>query len=289
VICGPGAPIVPWRSVGDWPLVRCGRCGLVSLSGAAAAGATVSDTNEPFFSSKDFNEWFLERESVFRERYRRDLARIAELSPPPGRLLDVGCGPGLFLDEARGRGWEVEGVEASPVPASIARERFGLAVHTGVLEEAPLAEESFDVITFFDVLEHLPAPRAVLGRARRLLKRGGLLVAQSPNLASLMANLTAERWRWYFLPQHLHHFTPATLGRLLRSERLEPVRTTTWDVPEEFVANLQDRFAWLGGRAWLRRGLRVGLAFGSRAWGAAGWGGLVQVFARKHAIRAGAA
>ncbi|MGH7856048.1 MAG: class I SAM-dependent methyltransferase [Candidatus Binatia bacterium] len=256
----------------------------MSLSGAGGDGASVSPTNEAFFSSSQFNEWFLAHAEELRRRYREDLDQIAELVPP-GRLLDVGCGPGLLLDEARRRGWSVQGVEASEAPAAIARERFSLPVFSGPLEEAPLPAESFDAVTFFDVLEHVPDPRRVLDHAVRLLRPGGLLVAQSPNLESLMARLTGEKWRWYFLPQHLHHFTPATMEKLLRTAGLVPVRTLTWDAHEEFAANLQDRFATLRGasraRTLLRRGVRVGLRIGSRFWERLGWGGLVRVFARK--------
>ncbi|MGH7822883.1 MAG: class I SAM-dependent methyltransferase, partial [Candidatus Binatia bacterium] len=238
--CGLTGAVVPYRRVGDWPLVRCRDCGLVSLSGSRDAGGDLSATNEPFFSNEDFHRWFLDNEPVFRERSRRDLDELARFANP-GRLLDVGCGVGLFLDEARRCGWQVQGLEASAAPGRIARERFGLPVITATIADAGLPDRSFDVVTFFDVLEHLPDPRAALDRAARILRPGGLLVAQSPNLQSLMARLTGEQWRWYFLPQHLHHFTPSTLGRLLCATGLRPVRVRTLDSIDEFAANLRDR------------------------------------------------
>jgi SAM-dependent methyltransferase len=167
----------------------------------------------------------------------------------------------------------------------VARERFGVPVFVGSLEQAKLPREGFDVVTFFDVLEHLPAPRRVLEEAIALLKPGGLLVAQSPNLRSLMAWLTGDLWHWYVLPNHLHHFTPSTMERLLHSAGLTPVHTITLDVPEEFANNLQDRFPRLRGpsalKVFLRRALNRSLRAGTRAWAPGGFGGLVRCFARK--------
>jgi SAM-dependent methyltransferase len=244
----------------------------------------VAEANEPFFSDEGFYQWFLARESSFRRRYRQDLAAIASRAGI-GRLLDVGCGCGVFLDEARAAGWQVAGVEAAAKAAEIARSRFGLDVRVGTLEKLDLPRESFDAITFFDVLEHLPDPLATLQHARVLLRPNGVLVAQSPNFASVMRCLLGERWRWYFLPNHLHHFTPRTLRHLLAACGLVVERVSTFDIPEEFAANLCEGAALgrprLFRHAAVRRAVRLLVRTGSPAWSRIGFGGLIRAFARR--------
>ena len=118
--------------------------------------------------------------------YRRVLQKLAELSPQKGRLLDVGCAKGVFLDVARREGWQPIGLEISSFASQYARDNFGLEVFTGTLEEAPWLDASFDVITMLDVIEHSTDPSHVLLQARRLLRAGGILVIEMPNARSIL-------------------------------------------------------------------------------------------------------
>ena len=133
----------------------------------------------------------------------------------PGRLLDVGCGSGGYLDRMRSLGWQVTGLEPDEKAARTAREALGLNVLTGELSCVDLPAGGFDAVTFWHVLEHLPEPRAALERARRLLRPGGLLVAQVPNAEGCCARIFGPDWMGLDLPRHLTHFSPRTLRRLL--------------------------------------------------------------------------
>lgn len=134
-----------------------------------------------------------------------------------GRLLDVGCGQGLFLlalDPAR---WERYGLEVMPVPYQEATSRLGRdRIVAAELTAAGLPGEHFDVITFWDVLEHLPNPRAALAEAFRLLRPGGLVLLRLPNFSSYQARRFGEDWYALSLPHHFYHFTPTTLTWLLK-------------------------------------------------------------------------
>lgn len=135
-----------------------------------------------------------------------------------GHVLDVGCGMGLFLlalDPAR---WERCGLEAMPVPYQEAVRHLGSErIFFGELTGASLPREQFDVVTFWDVLEHLTNPRAALEAAFRLLRPGGFVLLTLPNFASYQARRFREDWYALSLPHHLYHFTPTTLTRLLEA------------------------------------------------------------------------
>ena len=152
--------------------------------------------------------------------------------PGPGaaarRLLDVGCGPGVFLDLAREAGWEVAGVELSTRHAEHARTTFGLDIWQGDFLAAPFAPASFAAVTMWDFLEHVLDPRAVLAQARRLLIPDGLLLVFTIDSASLF-NATADVLyrasggravrpiELLYDARHNYYFTPLALTRLIES------------------------------------------------------------------------
>lgn len=164
-----------------------------------------------------------------------------------GRLLDVGCGTGKDLPSFIESGWKVTGVEASPYAASWASKRLGCEILVGEFEEAPLRDGSFDVVRFSHTLEHLPSPRRALERAHRALRPEGRLFIEVPNAASLDRRIFGRHWAGWRLPQHLYHFTPETLGRLLVCTGFQPVKTTCHGrmafVVESLLNIVTDRFS----------------------------------------------
>lgn len=145
---------------------------------------------------------------------------------PNGWALDVGCGSGAKLLELQTLGWKTAGLELS-APAVAAARRAGLEVAEGSLEGAlPWDDGRFDAITFYHSLEHHPSPRQALERAGRLLKPGGELLVVVPNYASWERRLMGRRWSWMMIPQHLHHFTPATLSAMVTRSGFENIALT---------------------------------------------------------------
>ncbi|MHB1567639.1 MAG: class I SAM-dependent methyltransferase [Solirubrobacteraceae bacterium] len=132
-----------------------------------------------------------------------------------GRALDIGCGNGAFLDRMRRHGWDVVGVDTSSAAAEAAHTSFGLAVHVGSLEEAPLAERSFDFVHMSHVIEHLPQPVQALRHVARLMRPGARLYIETPNIDSLGFRCSREHWFPLETPRHLWLFSPATLRRAL--------------------------------------------------------------------------
>lgn len=132
-----------------------------------------------------------------------------------GVLLDIGCADGSFLQVMQKYpGWRVEGVETSEYAAKLARQA-GISVFTGSLAEAQFADQAFDVITLWDVLEHLPDPTGTLVEIRRLLKPDGILLARIPNGASWEARWFGQHWSGVDAPRHFYIFTLITIRKML--------------------------------------------------------------------------
>jgi 2-polyprenyl-3-methyl-5-hydroxy-6-metoxy-1,4-benzoquinol methylase len=157
----------------------------------------------------------------------------------PGRLLDIGCGSGLYLACLRNAGWRVEGVEISESSAVSARSLHSLDVHCGFAETVlpELPEASFDVITMWHVLEHLHEPRTVLGEIRRLLRPGGRLMIEVPNYGSVWSKIFQSAWAALEPPRHLFHFTSSTLRALLESVGFHVERVRGVPSPAELCAS----------------------------------------------------
>ncbi len=150
---------------------------------------------------------------------------------PGGRLLDVGAGSGLYMDQMRALGWSVVGVEPDATAVAIAHERFGLTVHPGIVEDAladgTLARDSFDAIVLVHVIEHLYDPIGTLRACASLLKPGGRLVVVTPNTDSLGHRRYGGSWRGCEPSRHLHIFSPRTLAACVEQAGLRPMRTWT--------------------------------------------------------------
>jgi 2-polyprenyl-3-methyl-5-hydroxy-6-metoxy-1,4-benzoquinol methylase len=139
-----------------------------------------------------------------------------------GSLLDVGSGTGEVLLAAQRRAWRVHGVEPERTAAEMARDR-GLDVTVARLEESGLPERSFDVVTAFHVLEHIPDSRAFLRTMRRWARPGGFVAIEVPNFRSVQRRRLREHWSGLRPREHLVHYTPDTLARTLRAVGIEPV------------------------------------------------------------------
>ena len=163
----------------------------------------------------------LGRELTFR-RHLRSMERI--IGPAEGRaLLDVGAYIGVFVEAAAAAGWQAHGVEPSQWAAAEAQ-RLGLDVQVGTLETLDLPAQSFDVVTLWDVIEHLADPAVELDRSRRVLRPGGWLVVHTMDIDAPIARLMGRRWPW-LMDMHLYYFSQQTLRRMLTEHGFEVV----WD------------------------------------------------------------
>jgi SAM-dependent methyltransferase len=136
----------------------------------------------------------------------------------PGRLLDFGCGAGMFLQEMQSFGWKVEGLDFSESVAQKVETETGIKVHVGTFPHADVAPESFDAVTMWNSLEHVYHPRETVRHASKALRPGGVLVVGVPNFDSWGYRTFQHEWHGLELPRHLTHFTPKTLTATLEAE-----------------------------------------------------------------------
>ncbi len=198
-----------------WRIVRCHGCE-VGYPNPRPAAETVRDY---YARQAEPNDWERENYVEIPQKARQSWTRFAQRltvlrGGKPGRLLEIGCAAGWLLHGARGLGWEVEGIEASPKFQRYASATLGLPVHLGTLESVPLAPGSFDVVVMTDVIEHLVDPVADLHRIRRLLAPGGRLVLATCDLGSWCARFWGLNWR-QIVVSHTFYWTRRAMRHAL--------------------------------------------------------------------------
>ncbi|MDP9293406.1 MAG: class I SAM-dependent methyltransferase, partial [Actinomycetota bacterium] len=197
-------------------LYECALCGTVQQPDLPSG----SELHELYRDMRD--DAYL-AEEVGRRRTARRLLAAIERHGTRGRMLEVGCGHGLLLDEARARDWQVAGLEIADASRAHARDALGLDVRAATLDEVdPASGGGLQAIVMSDVLEHLDDPVAALARCAQLLAPGGIACIVTPDPASLTARLAGRRW-WGYLRSHAYLVPHSTLRELLRAAGLEPV------------------------------------------------------------------
>jgi 2-polyprenyl-3-methyl-5-hydroxy-6-metoxy-1,4-benzoquinol methylase len=254
VLCGSGRSK---RFIGAKrrTVVECRDCGLRALSPMPTLDDLVSineETVQPFFNA------CLEDEASYRAYFARkldDLQRYVR----GGRLLDVGCGAGFFLDAARVRGYDVAGLDLSPVPAAYARDTLGLDVHVGSVYGYDAAPGSFDAITIFQTIEHDPHPAALCEQLYRLLAPGGALMVTTPAADGFVARAMGRVWFGYRNVEHVSFFSRRSLRRALEDAGFEIVFVDVEhgkQLTAKYVLNRLINY-YYDHRAFIRHGLRL--------------------------------
>lgn len=216
-------------------LVRCPNCRLVYLN-PQPIGVEI----ENLYSKEYFIKWYgTEKKREFSKNFFHELLSKNKLrAKAGGKLLDVGCGMGFFLEVAREWDWDAHGVEISPYAVRYCKERLHFEVHCGTLESANYPKDYFDIVTAFDFLEHIRSLSSFLSEAKRVLREDGLFIALVPNYNSLVFQLDRNICKWMKLPlsnvpEHLTYFTPSSLRRLLEESGFRVDKLSTSDANDE--------------------------------------------------------
>ena len=232
-------------AVGD--VLQCASCKAVFLSPERQEIVPESLYSQGYFAEREayfFRDGVVDgsgHESPHIADFRAGLDLVEAHIDPRGSLLDVGCATGSFLSVARERGWECRGVEVSAFAAARARQT-GCEVFCGKLEDAPFDDGTFDVITMWDLLEHLPVPLQGLKDARRLLRPSGVLLVNTPNENSLLRRIARLLYRGsgghitvpidrLYHHYHLYYFAADTIGLLFQRAGFELVVMQTKQIP----------------------------------------------------------
>lgn len=218
----------------EYRLVRCPNCSIVWLQNPPRP----HEMGEHYTSAYDRLISAAGQNSPGRWR-----ARNAALAPyvQSGTLLDLGCSSGAFLSTLRGNKWKLFGIEMSADSANHARANTGATVYVGDILDATYPDESFDVVTCFDVFEHLYEPRRVMERVAKWLKPGGIFYVLVPNIDSAEGRLFRTYWHGLELPRHLFHYSPKALRFLAESVGLQEVVLETHRNP---AVGTSLRYVW---------------------------------------------
>jgi 2-polyprenyl-3-methyl-5-hydroxy-6-metoxy-1,4-benzoquinol methylase len=235
---------------GTYSVVRCSVCGLLRTDPRPTAdtiGYYYPEDYGPYAGTRIADSRFKTAVNAVKELARSILKTHSLSLPPlePGRMLEIGCASGSFLERMADKGWRVEGIEFSPTAAKNAQDA-GFSVHCGSLESAPEPAERFDLVVGWMVLEHLHDPVLALNKLHRWSRKDAWLAISVPNAACFQLGWFRERWYPLQLPAHLYHFTPATLEALLNAMgwRIEKI------LYQKVMTDLVASTAYLIGDKW---------------------------------------
>lgn len=200
-----------YKSSGNKPsedtIVKCSKCSLVYVNPRLKADAIVEGYSEG--SDETFVSQVGGREATFAS----GLKWIEKFSKP-GKILDIGTAGGSFLAVAQKRGWQVYGVEPNRWLCDWAKKHYGIHIEAGTLDGLKYPDGFFDVITMWDVIEHVPDPSAVLKQCHRLLKSGGYIYLNYPDYGSNASRIMKGKWI-FLLSVHIYYFTRQTIAKML--------------------------------------------------------------------------
>ena len=168
---------------------------------------------------------YLGEEDYRRRLFRSKIKLIKKYISEEGSVLDLGCGMGFFLLEMQKEGYYVQGLDISEYAADIATNKLNTRIFSGDLSDISFEHKQFDIVTFWDVLEHLYNPVKSLKEVSRIIKQNGVLIIETLNISSLTARVLKEKWPLYFPPYHLYYYNRKSISRLLEKTGFEIVKS----------------------------------------------------------------
>jgi len=200
--------------------VKCRNCHLIYVNPIEKG----SKINEDYSQRKSADASII-RES--RLRAAKSQVELIKRYKKGTNLLDIGCGEGFFLYNASRAGYVAKGIELSQDAAAYAKREFSLAIEARAFEERQFPENCFDIVTLWQVLEHLPYPLAILKEAHRILKPGGLLIVSTPDIEGIPARIFRRKW-WNIRKLHINQFTTKTLTDILQNAGFKNVSSVSY-------------------------------------------------------------
>lgn len=209
-----------------YAIVRCSNCDFVFTTPIPNKGEI-----DKYYHNFDYKD-SLSAEKVIRSDAKRSLEKISKFFEKKGDLLDVGCGRGYFLDEARKLGWETYGVDASRLVTDYARNKLHLNIFPSNIFSFHLAK-TFDLVTLNQVVEHFVNPEELINKCSKFLNSGGLLYIATPNIESISARVLKDDFDHFIPPEHVSYFSELTLKILLGKLGFKVLYAGSWSYPED--------------------------------------------------------
>jgi len=219
---------------GPFSVVTCARCDLTYVTPRLLDTTLLEKVyDEGYWRSgapKDRGYGDYRRDApLYLATYRRRMKVVRRHFAGPGRVLDVGCAAGYFLSVMKDAGWQVTGLEPSDAIRPQAEERLGKEnVRGGLLGQLELPAGAFDLVTMWDVLEHIPDVVGAVREVRRLLAPGGKFLVETQDVNSLAARALGKRWQHYKHAEHIYHFNERTLADVLGRAGFRVLENRPW-------------------------------------------------------------
>lgn len=213
-------------------LVQCIDCGLIFVNPRPDFDDLAPQYEQAYFHCAHptfggYEDYEGDRNDVFKTFAKRLDSLRPSIPAPRPRALDVGCATGIFLEAATKAGWEVEGIDISSYAVSQALEK-GMRARVGELSAAQFPQGTFDVVTLWDIIEHVTEPSTLLAECERILAPGGLLAISTPDAGSPPAKLLGGNWLGFrSIDEHLYFFSRASLTAMLEKANFEVVQSTS--------------------------------------------------------------
>lgn len=243
-------------------MFRCASCNKTTLTNYSAidahvilqctsCGLLITKTNDAEiikYVNKQYGELYVhgyEQELLkFHKRFKKLIILINKYLNN-GKLLDVGCGTGHFLKYLNDttNSWALFGVEPNERLRKIASKTVGATIKNGSLKNIRFNNNTFDIITCLDVLEHSIELEKNLSELRRVLKTNGYILVQAPNYKSFMAYITGKRWDWWCIPDHVLHFSYNFLTNYFRENGFRIIENYTYEDSRDFLSNIRGVFS----------------------------------------------
>ena len=256
---GPDEPVLRARDrinhrPGEFAVVRCTQCGLMRTNPRPAPSSMEEFYPADYgpYRGTTPNQGNRLRLAGLRTLYRRFFPTFASALPPvsPGAALEIGCASGRFLSELRELGWHCHGVEFSPSASSMARS-VGHDVYCETVENMPDDGRRYDLIVGWMVLEHLHEPVRALQKLARIARPDGLLALSVPNAGSADFLVFGSAGYALHLPNHLYHFTPESLDKVLKAGGWQMYRVHHHRTLSNWVGALGNKLEDAGWPRWL--------------------------------------
>lgn len=209
----------------EMTVVGCKGCGLIFTNPQPDQKEISShyDKNYYYCPKKNPQDW--SRYSDYNARYMKGhekkrfnliFEKLDQLKPKKGKLLDIGCATGFFIDEANKRGWQAQGIEVSKWAAEWGKKHLKVKITTGEFERIKFPRDYFEVVTMLDVLEHFKNPQIVLNKAAKILRKNGLIYLETINFDHFITRYLIGKKYIYLVPQyHLFYFGRRQLRQFL--------------------------------------------------------------------------
>ncbi len=221
-----------------YTLVSCSNCSLEYLVPMPTSNQIKSLYQEDYFKSdKDLTGGYSDyhrMEEVLKKESRRRI-KFIKIFTSKNKLLDIGCSLGTFLTVAKDTGFDVSGNDISAHAQRVVKSQLKIPFYLGPVLQANLPQESFDIVTAWDVFEHIPKVSETFRSISKTLKPGGFLFLTTPNIKSWDSLVMGKYWYGYKkIPEHLVFFSPQSIKKILEANGFNIITVKTWGFERDF-------------------------------------------------------